>query len=181
MKRDRHKNDAGLDENGQEKEVKDTHENGSEESHQKDNQQDLVKEANDKYLRLLADFENFRRRTVQERRDLIQQSNKDLLEAVLPVFDDLERGLASMEKAEDKQAMIDGIRLIFQKFKNVLQQAGVQEIAATGEEFDPELHDAVVMVPAPQPDMKGKVVDEIQRGYKLNDKILRHSKVVVGE
>ena len=138
-------------------------------------------ELQDKYLRLYSDFENFRRRSAKERIELIQQANKDLLFNVLPVFDDFERALGSMEKATDINAVKEGVMLIFNKFRNVLQQSGLKEIEAVGQPFDAELHDALTKIPAPSADMKGKVVDEIQKGYTLHDKIVRHAKVVVGE
>ena len=138
-------------------------------------------ELHDKYLRLSAEFENFRRRTNKEKAELIQFGNRDLLLQVLPVFDDFERAREVAAKAEDKAAILEGLELIFKKFKNFLDSTGLKEINAKGEPFDSDLHDAIVTIPAPSEDLKGKVVDEIQKGYKLNDKVLRHSKVVVGE
>ena len=137
-------------------------------------------ELNDKYLRLHADFENFRRRTNKEKTDLLMYGNKELLLKVLPVYDDFERALDLMQKADNKEAIMDGVNLIFNKFTNILQQAGLKEIEAKGQDFDPELHEAITMVHM-SPEMKGKVVDQVQKGYLLNDKIIRHSKVVVGE
>jgi molecular chaperone GrpE len=137
-------------------------------------------ELNDKYIRLHADFENFRRRTNKEKSELLIYGNKDLLLKILPVYDDFERALEVIQKSDNKEAIVDGIKLIFNKFSSILQQSGLKEIDAKGTEFDPELHEAITKIPA-SPDMKGKVVDEIQKGYLLNDKIIRHSKVVVGE
>jgi molecular chaperone GrpE len=142
---------------------------------------DKVQELQDKYLRLYSEFENFRRRTNKEKQELIQFGNKDLLLAVLPIYDDFERALSSMEKSDNKEAIMDGVRLIFNKFTSVLQNAGLKPIESKGKEFDAELHDAITKIPAPSADLKGKVVDEVQKGYTLNDKIIRHSKVVVGE
>jgi len=139
-----------------------------------------ISELNDKYIRLHADFENFRRRTNKEKSELIMYGNKDLILKILPVYDDFERALELMEKADNKEAIVEGIKLIFNKFKGILQQAGLKEIDAKGKEFDPEIHDAITKIHA-SPDMKGKVVDSLEKGYTLNDKIIRHSKVVVGE
>ena len=154
---------------------------GEEVAENNENPDNAVKELQDKYMRLFADFENFRRRTTLEKRDLILSGNKDLLMNILPVFDDFERALSSMEKATDINAVKEGVMLIFNKFRNVLQQSGLKDIDSKGKDFDPELHDALTKIPAPSADLKGKVVDEIQKGYTLHDKIVRHAKVVVGE
>lgn len=142
---------------------------------------DKIQELQEKYLRLYSDFENFRKRAGRERIDLIQNANKDLLLELLPVYDDFERAVESIDKVEDTQALIEGFKFIFSKFQRLLQQAGLSEIEAIGTTFDPEYHDAITKIPAPDAEMKGKIVDQIQKGYKLNDKIIRHSKVVVGE
>lgn len=138
-------------------------------------------ELHDKYLRLYSEFENFRRRTIKEKQELIQQGNKELLLHILPVYDDMERALKVSEKAEDKEAVVQGVELIFNKFKNILKHAGIEEIETEGQEFDSELHDAITTIPAPTPELKGKIVDQIQKGYLLKDKVIRHAKVVVGE
>jgi molecular chaperone GrpE len=145
-----------------------------------DDKQQKIDELQDKYLRLHAEFDNFRRRTAKERLELIQQANKDLILNILPIYDDFQRALGAFEKSDNKEALEEGVRLIFNKFTNVLNSVGVKPIEATGKGFDPEEHDAVTRINA-GPDMSGKVVDEIQKGYTLNDKIIRHSKVVVGE
>src|ERR1039458_6228947 len=137
-------------------------------------------EINDKYLRLHADFENFRRRTNKEKSELIMYGNKELLLKILPVYDDFERAIELMQKSDNKEAAMEGINLIFNKFTSVLQQIGLKEIEANGEEFDPEIHEAITKIHV-SPEMKGKVVDSVQKGYLLNDKIIRHTKVVVGE
>ena len=164
-------------------EVKDiTVDDEPEEAPRKTAQSDAEKlaELNDKYLRLHADFENFRRRTNKEKSELIMYGNKELILKILPVYDDFERAMELMEKSDNKEAAIDGIKLIFNKFTNTLQQAGLNEIDSNGKEFDPEIHEAITKIQM-SPDMKGKVVDTMQKGYMLNDKIIRHSKVVVGE
>jgi molecular chaperone GrpE len=137
-------------------------------------------ELNDKYIRLHADFENFRRRTNKEKSELIMYGNKELILKILPVYDDFERALEVMQKTDNKEAIVDGINLIFNKFTNILLQTGLKVIEAKGTDFDPELHEAITKIPS-SPEMKGKVVDQVQKGYLLNDKIIRHSKVVVGE
>jgi molecular chaperone GrpE len=138
-------------------------------------------ELHDKYLRLYSEFENFRRRTNKEKHELTQHANKDLILHILPVYDDLERALRMAEKAADKEAVVHGIELIFNKFKHVLKQAGIEEIETEGQQFDSELHDAITTIPAPTSELKGKIVDQIQKGYLLKDKVIRHAKVVVGE
>lgn len=138
-------------------------------------------ELHDKYLRLYSEFENFRRRTNKEKHELTQHANKDLILHILPVYDDMERALRMAEKAEDKEAVVHGIELIFNKFRHVLKQAGIEEIETEGQEFDSDLHDAITTIPAPTPALKGKIVDQIQKGYLLKDKVIRHAKVVVGE
>lgn len=154
---------------------------GEEVAENDQNKDKVYNELQDKYMRLFADFENFRRRTTLEKRDLLLSGNKDLLTNILPIFDDFERALASMETATDIGAVKEGVMLIFNKFRNVLHQSGLKEIDSKGKDFDPELHDALTKIPAPSADLKGKVVDEIQKGYMLHDKIVRHAKVVVGE
>jgi molecular chaperone GrpE len=140
-----------------------------------------INELNDKYIRLYAEFDNYRRRAAKEKIETILQANKDLLLRLLPVVDDFDRAMGALEKTDDLNALREGVQLIYNKLKNTLQQAGVKEIGSKGEAFDPELHDAITQIPAPTPDLKGKVVDEIEKGYFLNDKIIRHAKVVVGE
>lgn len=139
-----------------------------------------LKESEDKYLRLYADFENYRKRTNQERLDLLMTANREMVLTVLPVLDDFERALAVMDKAADVESVKSGVAHIFAKFRQVLQQAGLREIESSGQAFDPDLHDAIAKIPSPE-DMKGKIVDEVQKGYMLNNKIIRHAKVVVGE
>ncbi len=138
-------------------------------------------ELHDKYLRLYSDFENFRRRTNKEKAELIQYGNRDLLLKILPLFDDMERAMDVASKTDDKAAIMDGMDLIFKKFKSFIDVAGLKVIHSKGEPFDSELHDAITSIPAPSKEMKGKIIDEIQKGYTLNDKVLRHAQVVVGE
>jgi molecular chaperone GrpE len=136
--------------------------------------------ANDKYLRLYAEFDNFRRRTQKERAELLQTAGKDVIVSLLPVLDDFDRAVRHMDNAADVNAVKEGVGLIQQKFKNILSQKGLKEMQSIGTEFDPELHEAITNVPAPTEDQKGKVLDEVEKGYYLNDKVARHAKVVVG-
>lgn len=143
----------------------------------------LVKlaEAQERYLRLSAEFDNYRKRTLKERIDLTKTAGESLLVSLLPVMDDFDRAMNVMEKAEDCKAMKDGIDLIYNKFREFFKQNGVKEIKAINTVFDTDIHEAITKIPAPDKKKKGKVVDVIQKGYYLNDKIMRFSKVVIGE
>lgn len=134
----------------------------------------------DKYIRLQAEFDNFRKRTLREKMDLVQTGGSDVLKAILPVLDDMQRAIAASDKSDDIAALREGERLVEKKFIDTLRQKNVTEIEALGEEFNEELHEAVARFAAGD-DKKGKVIDVVQRGYKLGDKILRFAKVVVGE
>ena len=136
--------------------------------------------ANDKYLRLYAEFDNFRRRTIKEREEARKTEGKDVIIALLPVLDDFERALRSMENATDVVSVKDGVALIQNKLKNILTQKGLKEMQSIGTTFDADLHEAITNIPAPTEDMKGKVVDEMEKGYELNDKVIRFAKVIVG-
>ncbi|HEX3387017.1 MAG TPA: nucleotide exchange factor GrpE [Mucilaginibacter sp.] len=136
--------------------------------------------ANDKYLRLYAEFDNFRRRTIKERSELQQTAGMDVIVSMLPVLDDFDRALRHMDNAADVNAVKEGVVLIQSKLKNILGQKGLKEMQAIGTTFDPELHEAITNIPAPTDEQKGKVIDEVEKGYYLNDKVARHAKVVVG-
>lgn len=138
-------------------------------------------ELNDAHLRLMAEFDNYRKRTLREKADLIKNGGEVSLSRLLPVVDDFERAMQNMRTAEDVKAVEEGVELIYNKFMAYLAQQGVKPIEATGKPFDTELFEAIATIPAPQADMKGKVLDCVQTGYMLNDKVLRHAKVVVGE
>ena len=138
-----------------------------------------LSEMKDKYLRLYSEFDNFRRRTSKERLDLIKTANEDMMAALLPVMDDLERAKMAMENATDVNAMKEGLELVFGKLTNVLQQKGLKPMQAKGQPFDADIHEAITQTPAGD-EMKGKVVDEIEKGYYLNDKVIRFAKVVIG-
>ncbi len=133
------------------------------------------------YLLLMADFDNYRKRTLREKADLIKSGGENCMKAILPVIDDFERGLAAVNESSDVEAVKEGMNLIYNKFKTYLDQNGVKEIPTGGTDFDTEFHEAVTMFPAPDPAQKGKVIDTVQKGYTLNDKVIRFAKVVVGE
>ncbi len=140
---------------------------------------DLVA-ANDKYLRLYAEFDNFRRRTNKERADERLNAGKDTIVALLPVLDDFERALKAMDTATDIVPVKEGVALIANKLKKTLAAKGLTEMEAKGVMFDADIHEAITGIPAPTDDLKGKVVDELEKGYYLNDKVIRFAKVVVG-
>jgi molecular chaperone GrpE len=135
----------------------------------------------DKYLRLSAEFDNYRKRTLKEKMDLTKLAGENIFVKILPVLDDLERALESVQAASDLEAVKEGIRLIYSKFSDYLSQQGVKAIDALHKEFDTDLHEALSKVPATEKKLKGKVVDVIEQGYILNDKVIRYSKVVIGE
>ena len=142
---------------------------------------ETIEEQKDKYLRLSAEFDNYRKRTLKEKAELIKNGGEKAISAILPILDDLERALQNMQKADDVKAMYEGIDLIYQKFLKGLSQEGLQKMEPVGEVFDTDYHEAVALVPAPSEDQKGKVLDCVQTGYKLNDKVIRHAKVVVAQ
>ena len=139
-------------------------------------------ELNDKYLRLYSEFDNYRKRTLKERVELGKTASEDVILSLLPVIDDIERALKSTLKTADDMEVVpkEGLQLIYQKFKGLLAQKGLETIPSLGESFDVDYHDALTNIPAPSEDMKGKVIDEVEKGYKLNGKVIRYSKVVVG-
>lgn len=143
--------------------------------------EDEAKEWQDKYIRLSAEFDNYRKRTLKEKTDLIKMANEDLLKDILSVVDDFERGIATIDKSEDQKALKDGIHLIYDKFNAFLKQKGIKEIEAREKEFDLDYHEAMTKIPAPKEELKGKVVEVIEKGYTLNDKVIRYARVVVGE
>lgn len=137
-------------------------------------------ELKDKYLRLYADFENFRRRTAKEKLDLISNANEGLLQALIPAVDDFERAMQSIDKTDDVVALKEGVSLIYHKLVKTLESKGLKPMTAKGEPFNADLHESVTQFPAPSDDLKGKVIDEIEKGYYLNDKVIRFAKVIVG-
>jgi len=137
-------------------------------------------EINDKYLRLFSEFDNFRKRSIKERLDLTKTASAEMTEAVLPVLDDLERANKSYNENPDLDVLGEGITLIYTKLTTILKHKGLEEIHTIGQEFNTDFHEAITHIPAPTPEEKGKVLDEVQKGYMLNGKIIRFAKVVVG-
>ena len=140
-----------------------------------------LEDLSDKHLRLIAEYDNFRKRTLREKMELSKSAGESILLNILPVIDDFDRARAHLGTASDLDAVKDGIDLIYNKFKEFLKQQGIVEIETENEEFDSETHEAITKIPAPAEDMKGKIIDCVQKGYKLNDKVIRYPKVVVGE
>lgn len=138
-------------------------------------------ELNDKYLRLYSEFDNYRKRSIKEKADLIKTAAEDVFKAVLPVIDDFERAIKANENAEDIQAIKEGIHLIYNKLKNTTQQKGLQSFDSIGKPFDADTMEAITHIPAQDPSQKGTIVDEIEKGYKLGDKVIRFAKVVVAQ
>ncbi len=137
-------------------------------------------EMKDKYLRLYADFENFRRRTARERLELIGTANADTMKNILPVVDDFERAIKSFDATTEVKPLKEGVDLIYQKLYKTLESKGLKPMKTVGLPFDAELHESIAQFPAPNPELKGMVVDEVEKGYFLNDKVIRYAKVVVG-
>lgn len=139
-----------------------------------------LSEARDKYLRLYSDFDNYKKRINRERVDLIMSANQELMTSLLPMLDDMERAVKAMSEAKDVKAMKEGIHLVYQKMKSITEAKGLKAMDATGKDFDVDLHDAIANVPVTDESQKGKVIEEIEKGYYLNDKVIRHAKVIVG-
>lgn len=146
-----------------------------------ENAQKEIEEQHDKYLRLSAEFDNYRKRTIKEKAELIKNGGEKTIAAILPILDDFERALKTMETSDDVKAMREGIELIYNKFLKVLSQEGLQKIETDGQEFNTDYHEAIALVPAPTKEQKGKILDCVQPGYQLNDKVIRHAKVVVAQ
>ena len=140
-----------------------------------------VEEQKEKFIRLYADFDNYKRRNAKERVELIQTAGREVIQSMLEVLDDCERAEKQMNQSEDLKQIKEGIGLIFNKFRNILQSRGLKEMKSIGEAFNPDFHEAITEIPVPDETMKGKIVDEVEKGYTLNDKIIRFSKVVVGK
>jgi len=160
-------------------------EDQSEEITEEDKIADLetqVADQKDKTLRLFAEFENFKKRTAKERMQLFTTANQELMTALMPVLDDFGRAMENLKKLDAKKEVMEGVELIHTKFEKILEAKGLKVMESTkGEVFDSEFMDAITQIPAPTPDMGGKVIDEVERGYKLGDKIIRHPKVVVAQ
>lgn len=141
----------------------------------------VIEEQKDKYLRLSAEFDNYRKRTMKEKAELIMNGAEKTISSILPIVDDFERALKNMETATDVAAVKEGVELIYNKFMSVLGQDGVKVIETKEKPLDTDFHEAIAVIPAPDKSLKGKILDCVQTGYTLNDKVIRHAKVVVGE
>jgi molecular chaperone GrpE len=151
------------------------------EDEEKDKLRAEIAELKDKHLRQLAEFENFRRRTAKERVELTQTAGREILESLLVVLDDIDRADKQLETTTDIKVAKEGIALVFNKFRHLMQQKGLRKMEALNEEFNPDLHEAITEIPAPTPKMVGKIIDVVESGFYLNDKLIRHAKVVVGK
>lgn len=140
-----------------------------------------IEKQKDDYLRLMAEFDNYRRRTLREKADLIKTGGESCMKAILPVIDDFERAMQAMEKSNDIEALKAGVELIYNKFRTYLEQNGVKEMETIDVEFDADKHEAIAQIPAPTPEQKGKIIDCTQKGYTLNDVVIRFPKVVVAQ
>lgn len=138
-------------------------------------------ELKDKYLRLFAEFDNYKKRTIKEKIDFMSTAAQDTMSALLPVLDDFDRAKKNAEDESSTEPFSEGVNLVYNKIYNVLQQKGLRAMETNGEAFDPELHEAITEIPAPSEEMKGKIIDTVEKGYFLKDKIIRHAKVVVGK
>ena len=173
-------------ENIQEEEIKDPENNPQVNENQdidevKPTSEELIQLEKDKYLRLFAEFENYKKRTSKERIELFKTASQELMTSLLPIMDDFDRGLTEIKKVKDKE-LLKGMQLINDKFKNTLIQKGLTEIEVNkGDVFDAEIHEAITQIPAPSDKLKGKVIDAVEKGYKLGDKIIRYPKVVIGQ
>ena len=154
-------------------------ENPSENQDAADNVSEELAKLKDSYIRLMAEYDNYRKRTIKEKADLIKTGGEKAFMGLLPVIDDFERAVKTLETATDISAVSEGVLLIYSKFMNYLQQNGVKPIESLGQDFDPDLNEAVATVPAVNEEQKGKIIDSIQTGYTLYDKVIRHAKVVV--
>ena len=172
---------------GQEQENQETNQEEAPANEAEKQEQELEKahaaleEQKDKYLRLSAEFDNYRKRTMKEKAELILNGGEKTITSILPIVDDFERALKNMETATDVAAIREGVELIYNKFMSVLGQNGVKVIETKEQALNTDFHEAIAVIPAPQEELKGKILDCVQTGYTLNDKVIRHAKVVVGE
>jgi molecular chaperone GrpE len=176
------------EETAAESKEQDPEEKKDEKKHKKDKTHEHIEklekeiaELKDRHLRLQAEFDNFRKRTLKEKMELLKSGGETVLTSILPVIDDLERALSAFGDVEEENPFKQGIILIYNKFQDFLKQNGIREIEAKGKDFDTDLHEAITKIPAPTEELKGKIVDVIQKGYLLNEKVIRFAKVVIGE
>jgi molecular chaperone GrpE len=155
-------------------------ENSQENTNQPVNYEAKIAELNDKYLRLYSEFDNYRKRTIKEKSDIIRTAGEDVFKAIIPSIDDFERAIKANENVTDVEPIKEGISLIYHKLKLACTQKGLEAIESVGKPFDVDVMESITNIPAPSEDMKGKVVDEVEKGYKLGDKVIRFAKVVVG-
>ncbi|MCD6596458.1 MAG: nucleotide exchange factor GrpE [Bacteroidales bacterium] len=180
------KSTIGADKHiNKEKSKSKSHKTSKDKDHKKDQLIEELKEQVEKehnsYLRLSADFDNFRKRTLKEKADLTKFAGEDILLSLLPVIDDFERAIQHLDSGEDTEHAKDGLKLIYSKFKEFLKKNNLQEIDALHKDFDTDLHEAITKIPAAKKNLRGKVVDVIEKGYMLNGKVIRYAKVVIGE
>ena len=140
-----------------------------------------LNESKDKYLRLFAEFDNYKKRTIKEKLEMMKSASQDVVAALLPVLDDFDRAKTSADDESSSEQFSEGVTLVYNKLYSTLKNKGLEKMVSTHETFDPELHEAITEIPAPTEDLKSKVIDTIEQGYYLNDKIIRHAKVVVGK
>ena len=177
-------NEAPVDETAKEAEEKEevnSEETSEEEKDPLEKAQEEIADLKDKWLRSVAEFENYRKRTLKERAELILNGGEKVITAILPIIDDMERAIENGAKTDDPEVLREGLSLIHQKFMKTLEAQGVSKIETENADFDTDVHEAVAMVPGMGDDKKGKVIDCLQQGYKLNDKVIRHAKVAVGQ
>ena len=141
----------------------------------------IIEDLKDKHLRLSAEFDNYRKRTFKEKADIIRNGGEKVITSLLPVLDDMERALENMEKTKDVDSLLEGIQLIYQKYMKALNENGVKQVETKNNKFDTDYHEAIAMVPAPEGVEKGVIIDCVQNGYTLNEKVIRHAKVVVAQ
>ena len=178
-------NETPVDETAKEAEEKEEEVNSEETSEEEkdplEKAQEEIADLKDKWLRSVAEFENYRKRTLKERAELILNGGEKVITAILPIIDDMERAIENGAKTDDPEVLREGMSLIHQKFMKTLEAQGVSKIETENADFDTDVHEAVAMVPGMGDDKKGKVIDCLQQGYKLNDKVIRHAKVAVGQ
>jgi len=171
---------SNLDQTVEETNTDSNSEVNSENNQQPVNLEAKIAELNDKYLRLYSEFDNYRKRTIKEKADIIRTAGEDVFKAIIPSIDDFERAIKANENVNDVQPIKEGINLIYHKLKLACTQKGLEPIESIGKPFDVDLMESITNIPAPSEDMKGKVIDEVEKGYKLGDKVIRFAKVVVG-
>lgn len=148
---------------------------------EKDSLKEQLTEEKDRYLRLFAEFDNYKKRTSKEKIDILKYSNQEMLQAMLPVIDDFDRAIKQLEKNDDQSAL-EGVKIIYNKFYNILSEKGLKKVdTKIGDDFNIDFHEAITQIPAPEESLKNKIVDVIETGYTLNDKVIRYTKVVVGK